>query len=73
MNITISWLTFLYQSILYSFVRLSLEVMSTQDEVATSLISLYQLFVALRYLTKEEINWPPHDPTPFNVSKVCGA
>ena len=40
-----------------------------QDEIATSLKSLYRLFVNLGYLTEDEINWPPHDADPFNVSK----
>lgn len=43
--------------------------MSTQDEIATSLTCLYQLFVTLGYLTEDDINWPPHGTTPLNVSK----
>lgn len=51
-----------------SFGRL-FESMSTQDEIASSLTFLYRLFVTLGYLTEDEINWPPHNAKPFNVSK----
>lgn len=43
--------------------------MSTHDEIARSLTALYRLFVKLGYLTVDEINWPPHNAKPFNVSK----
>ena len=63
------FVTFLGPRIIHTFVGLAFGVMSTQDEIVTSLTSLYRLFVALGYLTEDEISWSPHDTIPFNVSK----
>lgn len=43
--------------------------MSTCGEIASSLTSLYRLFVTLGYMSVDEINWPPHNATTLNVSK----
>lgn len=47
--------------------------MSTQDEIARSLTALYRLFVKLGYLTVDEINWPPQNAKPVNVSNTLAA
>lgn len=62
-------LTLRISSITHTIGRLAFADMSTQKDVVDSLMSLYCLFVTLGYLTKDEINWPPHDVIPFNVSR----